>query len=59
MTQEQETNNQAAFIKKASLCDFNALWVCTHCDNKGNQCTEICSNYAVKGRKDEVRSNTK
>ena len=37
MTQEQENNNQAAFIKRASLCEFNKLWVCTHSENNGNK----------------------
>lgn len=37
------------FILKAMQCDFNNLWVCTHCENKGNRCTEVCPNYTVKG----------
>jgi len=45
MTTEQESNNKAAFIRRASLCEFNKLWVCTHSENNGNKCTEICKNY--------------
>ena len=45
LTKEQETNNKAVFIRRASLCEFNMLWVCTHPENKGNKCTEICKNY--------------
>jgi len=56
--EKDSINETAEFITKASLCDFNALWVCTHCDNKGNRCTEICDNYAVKGIKNGVPSNT-
>ena len=51
MTNEQEINNKAVFIKRASRCDFNKLWTCTHPDNKGQRCTELCKNFTVKGEK--------
>jgi len=59
MTKEQEINNQAAFIKRASLCDYNHLWTCTHKESKGEKCTALCKNFIIKGiKQDGVPSNT-
>lgn len=57
LTKEQEVNNKAVFIRRASLCEFNMLWVCTHPENKGKKCTEICKNYN-NPRKNGFQSNS-
>ena len=51
LTKEQELNNKAAFIKVASMCDYNHLWSCTHKDSRGEKCTKLCKNLTVKGNK--------
>lgn len=51
LTKEQESNNKVVFIRRASLCEHNHLWVCTHNDSKGKKCTELCVNYSIKGKK--------
>lgn len=33
------------FIAFASLCEYNELWTCTHPNNKGEKCVEICKYY--------------
>jgi len=50
-TKEQTENNHAAFIRRASQCDYNYLWTCTHPDNKGNKCVKICENFTIMGMK--------
>lgn len=36
---------RAEFMSIASECDFNYLWKCTHKDQKGKACTEVCKLY--------------
>jgi hypothetical protein len=36
---------RAEFISKASECEFNYLWKCTHKEQKGKACTEVCKLY--------------
>lgn len=38
-------NARKEFVAKASLCEFNHLWKCTHMINNGKKCTEICKYY--------------
>lgn len=34
------------FVAKASLCEFNRLWMCKHPIHSGMKCTEICKHYS-------------
>lgn len=51
LAKEQEINNKVVFIQKASLCDYNHLWICNHKDSRGENCTKICKNYTIKGKR--------
>jgi hypothetical protein len=36
---------KADFVEKASGCDYNSLWKCTHKDQWGKKCMKICNHY--------------
>jgi hypothetical protein len=48
---------KADFIEKASGCDYNRLWKCTHKNQKDRKCTEICKYYQNSYELEETIKN--
>ena len=53
---ERAHDEKFEFITKASYCDYNSLWKCTHKDQKGKKCTEICKLYHNSYEEEEVET---